>query len=425
MSQWRPAAPPPSGPDRSSAPSSQPGGPPPPPEPPAPTAPPQASPPPPPAPRRAVPTDHDPHGMHSILERARDQSRFEAPPPEEEAVARPFPWRGVLLVFAMVVGLAVAAGAIYALWLRETEVDPRTLVQVSEEPGIVETRSPQDAVRQYLEALAAGDIETALSLGEVGGIGSRALLEESVHAEMRERAPIRNVQILTDDPNATEVDVSYLLAGEQVDTRIPVIRGDSGNYQLARTTVTIVIELSQAEAVPLLVNGVEVQKFEPLEVVPGFYEVSTGLRFIEYPADNSFTIGSLGFASETRLTATPRLTSAGAEALRTAVQRSLERCFRQQALAPEGCPQSIRSPQSVDSSTIRWQLIGNPMADAEPSLSAEDLSIGTMTLDLRYAVSFRYTDGSDSGRNEGARSPQATANMLGSNESDIVIVWRP
>lgn len=361
--------------------------------------------------------------MHSILERARDQSRFEAPIIEEEAERRPFPWKGVVLVFSIILGLAVAAGAVYALFLRETTVDPDTIVQVTDGPTVVELRSPQDAVREYLEALAAGDIATALSLGEVGGIGSHALLDEETHAEMRERAPITDIEILTEEPDANEVNVKYRLGDEQVDTSIPVVRTDNGSYELARTTVTVVIELNQAESVPLLVNGIEVEKFDPLEVVPGFYEVSTGLRFIAYPQDNSFTIGSLGFASETRLTATPRLTNEGAEVLRTAVQRSLERCFNQQSLSPEGCPQSITAPQPVNSSTIQWQLVGNPLANSEPSLSTEDLSIGTMTVDLRYSVTFRYQDGSDSGRNEGARSPRATANMLGNSESDVSVVW--
>ena len=411
MSDWRPSAPPPGGPDRPPHPSQD-----------GPASRQQQQ-----APHRARPSagSHDAHGMHSVLERARDQSRFEPPVIEPEVERKPFPWRAVVLLFVLVLVAAVAAGAVYALFLRETEVDPATIVQVSEGPTAAPIRSPQDAVRQYFEALADGDIRTALSLGEVGGIGSRALLSTNAHAAMREAAPIEGIQILTEDPGATEVDVTYTLAGNQVTTTVPVVRSDSGSYELARTTVTVLIELDQADAVPLLVNGVEVQKFAPLEVVPGFYRVSSGLRFIEYPQDNSFTIGSLGFATETRLTATPRLTDAGADALRAAVDRSLRNCFSQRALSPEGCPQSIRAPQSVNPSTIQWELIGNPMANSEPSLSAEDMSVGSMTLDLRYSVSFAYQDGSDSGRNDGARAARATANMLGDDPSQVSVTWQP
>lgn len=361
--------------------------------------------------------------MHSVLMRARDRSRYEPPPVVEETTKPPFPWRAVLLVFALVTALAVAGGAAYVLWLRQPEPDPDTIVQVPQGRETVRLRSPQDAARDYLQALAAGDIRTALSLGEVGGIGSRALLNSDVHARMRERAPLTDITILTEDPNATEVEVSYTLAGEPVRTSIPVVRNDAGGYELQRTTVTVVIELAQAEALPLRVNGVEVQKFAPFEVVPGFYEVSTGLSFIEYPSDNSFLIGSLGFAAETRLTATPRLTADGQEALRAAVRRSLDDCFARRQLAPEGCPQSITAPQPVNPDTIQWRLVGNPLADVQPTLLPQDLTRGTMTVDLRYTVTFDYLDGSTSGTNTAARSPRATANMLGNDPSRVNVVW--
>ncbi len=392
MTGWRPPAPPPQG---GRPPSTRP-------EPPAP----------------------DPAGMDSVLMRARDRSRFQAPVIEEEQARPPFPWRPVLLVFSLVIALAVAGGAAYVLWLRQPEPDPDTIVQVPEGRETVRLRSPQDAARDYLQALADGDIRTALSLGEYGGIGSRALLNSEVHARMRERAPLTDIAILTEDPNATDVEVSYTLAGEPVRTSIPVVRNDAGGYELERTTVTVVIELAQAESLPLRVNGVDVQKFAPLEVVPGFYEVTTGLTFIEYPQDNSFLIGSLGFASETRFTATPRLTTDGEEALRAAVRRSLDDCFARRQLAPEGCPQSITAPQPVAADTIRWRLIGNPLADVQPTLLPQDLSRGTMTVDLRYSVTFDYLDGSTSGTNTGARSPRATANMLGDDPSRVNVVWQ-
>lgn len=371
------------------------------------------------------PSDHDPEGMQSVLMRARDQSRFVPPEIEEKRQKRPIPWRNVAMLFAGVIILAIVAGAFYALVLRKPEVDPETIVSPTATDGeTVRVRSPQDVVRDYLEALAEGDIDAALSMGQRGGIGSMDLLTEKAHSRMREKAPISNIQIITQDQNATEVEVSYELGGTPVNTVMAVRASDTGGYELERTTVTIIIELGEGASLPLLVNDIEVKKFAPLEVVPGVYELSTGLSFIEYPAENSITIGSLRFRDETQYAATPRLTGAGADALRDAVRRSLDRCITQQHLAPDGCPQSIGAPRPVDESTIRWRLVGNPLAESEPSLSADDLSVGIMPIDLRAIVTFKYADGSDSGENERKIAAIATANMLGKDPKDINIIWR-
>lgn len=408
MNQWRPSAPPPPGgwqpPDsgRSRAPQPRP-----------------------PAARPDSSQEQDPEAFQSILMRARDQSRFEAPVIEEERSRGPFPWKMVVAVFTVVVVLAVAAGTFYALVLRKPTVDERTIVKPSGSASAGNIRTPQAAVSEYLHALADGDIDKALSLGERGGdeTSTMVLLSRKAHQAMREKAPIENIKILTTDKKASDVEVSYTLAGQPVHTSIPVVLDDRGSYELERTTVTVVIELVQAESLPLKVNGVEVPKVQPIEVVPGVYNLSTELPFIQYPSDNSFTIGSLQFAEETLLPATPAFTNIGNDAFRSAVERSLEQCVEMQAPSPKGCPQGVRPAKAIKPGSIKWSLVGNPLVGVQPSLSTDDLSIGVATLDMTFNLEFQYADGSNPGTQELKVTARASANMLAENPDEVVITW--
>ncbi len=368
----------------------------------------------------------DPEAVHSVLLRARDQSRFVAPEIEEEPPRRRFPWKGALALVTVVVALAVGAGAFYALVVRKPTVGEGTTVKPS--PGTSETRvlSPQDVVRTYLESLASGDIDAALALGPTAGdeTSTKHLLSPAAHRAMRKRAPITDIQIRTEDPKATTVEASYKLAGKDVQTKFPVVLGNDGSYQLERTTVTVIIELSQAEALPLLVNGVEVQKYQPMEVVPGVYELTTGHDYIEYPPENTFTIGSLQYADTTSLPATPRLTDEGRQAFVAAARTALERCVAVRAPAPEGCPQQVRAAKPLAPGSVRWTLVGQPFSSATASLSTADLTVAVVPLDLHFRMTARYADGSDPGTQDfPTTTVRATANMLGEDPDDITIVW--
>lgn len=408
MNRWRPSAPPPPGgwqpPDSERSDAPQPRTP---------------------AARSDSPQEHDPEVFQSILLRARDQSRYEAPVIEEERSRGPFPWKIVVWVFTVVLVLAVAAGAFYVLVLRTPDVDERTIVKPSGSASAGNIRTPQAAVSEYLHALADGNIDKALSLGQRGGdeTSTMVLLSRKAHAAMREKAPIEDIKILTTDNKASEVEVSYKLAGQPVRTSIPVVLDDRGSYELERTTVTVVIELVQADALPLKVNGVEVPKVQPIEVVPGVYHLSTDLPFIQYPSDNSFTIGSLQFAEQTSLPATPALTSAGSDAFRSALRRSLEQCVVMQAPSPKGCPQGVRPAKPIKPGSIRWSLVGNPMVGTQPSLSTDDLSIGVVTLDMTFNLAFEYADGTNPGTQELKVTARASANMLAENPDDVAITW--
>lgn len=378
-----------------------------------------------PAPASAGPSSFDAIAMKSVLSRARDASRFEAPEVEEDATRtrRPFPLRALLTVLVGVAVLGVLAGVVYVTFFREVKPDDQTIVSMTATASNAHITTPQEVVQGYLDALAAGDIETALTFGPPGGDGSAILLTPENHQKMATNARPTNVTILTDDPLATEVEVSYTLAGQDVSTAMRVTRQDDGSYRLARTTVTILTQVSGGANLPMLINGVEVDHSRPMEVVPGTYAISTGLPFISYPDTNSITIQSLAYTDTTVFPVNPQLTDAGRTALFDRAQASLAACLAQRELTPTGCPNAIRAPKPIVVGSPQWRLLNDPWQTFNPSLKPDDQTIGTATVTIRTRVTMTYTDGRTSGNNDQNRSVRISANLLGKEPADVTIVW--
>ncbi|WGT47847.1 hypothetical protein [Tessaracoccus lacteus] len=362
--------------------------------------------------------------LQSALVRSQDQSRFVAPDLAEAGVKPPLPWRRLSWVFAIVVAVGIVAGFAYVTWFRNVEKDAEVAVIVdSVDPAQVAAQTPQDIVRDYFAALADGDIAKALTMGPRGGTGSEALLTPEVYAVTAALTPISDVEILTTDPAATEVDVRYRLGDSQVDTAVRITRLDTGEYRLTRTTVPVQFQITGSDNLPLIINGATVAQGQTFEVVPGRYELSTGRTLLEYPESSAIEIQTLARPDLTRHPASPQLTDLGRTALMSAARESLDRCLAQQSLAPTGCPFGLSSDKAVVPSSIHWTLLNDPWADTTPSLSADDQSIAVLTIGLRLQLSVDYADGTRSPGQEFSDTVQATANMLGETSSDVAIFW--
>ncbi|RRD46984.1 hypothetical protein [Tessaracoccus sp. OH4464_COT-324] len=372
--------------------------------------------------QRTVNSAARPAFTHAQFE-ATDQDRFVAPPVEQEHARAPLPWKAAAYTLVLVLTIAVGLGYVYVKYLNTQVYDPNTLVITNTGPEPAKRRSPQETVRGYLEALAAGDIEKALTFGEIKGDGSRALLNPDAHRRMRQKAPITEIMVHTTDEKALNVEVSYRLAGNKVEATMPLVKVENGFYALANVTTSVLLELNNAQRLPLRLAGVEVEEFEAIEVVPGIYELSTGLDFIEFPSSNTITISSLQFAQKTPFPAIPQLTSKGSEAFRTAVARSLEACVARTELAPEGCPQARRAARPIVEGSVRWQLVGNPFARVEPGLSTQDQTRATLNADLQMTLTFEYTDGSSPGTEEVHVSTTVSADMMGSDGDKLEVRW--
>lgn len=366
-------------------------------------------------------------GMQSVLTRARDQSRFVAPVIEEETSRRPLPVKALVWSTIIVLILGVAIGVFYVSYLRPVEQPPDTIPlpapATSGAAPAVTTQTPQEIVRDYFTALSTGQVERALAMGPRGGSGAQDLLNPNVVNHAREMLPISELEILSDDQRATEIPVRYRLGAENYETTVYLTLLDTGEYQLARTTATVEFSVPGGQNLPLVVNGLEVDPSQPYEVVPGLYELSTGLPFVDYSEASNLEVPGLAREAPYNVNVTPELTEAGETALIDAARRSLNECIAQHTMAPQGCPNRAGSQARVIDSSARWSLNNNPWTQTAPTLTAEDQSIALLRVPITTTLNFEYADGGSSTGRPVTTRVEARAPMAGADPEAITVTW--
>lgn len=364
-------------------------------------------------------------GMQSVLTRARDQSRFVAPPIEPKREPRRFPLRALLAVFVGIVVLGVVAGIVYVTFFREHEVDPGVLAKpTATASNQVKAQTPQEIVEAYFAALRAGDIERALAMGPRGGNGSERLLTPETYQVTMEQSPIGDVEILTREQDATRVKVRYHLGDRPIDAVIDLDRLDTGEYQLKRTTVPIQISVPGGDGVPLIVNGQKIDQGQVYEVVPGEYRLTTDLPYIAYSDASRITVVTLEAPELQKFAPVPQLTESGRAAFIASASRSLDECLAAKRKAPPNCPISMAKGAAVDESSITRTLTNDPWTTARPSLTASDQGEAEMTVTLRYTLSYQLTDGARQQAQAQQAVITARANLLGTTPNQVTVSWR-
>lgn len=379
-----------------------------------------------PIPQAAPPNtpNFDAVGMQSVLTRARDQSRFVAPDIEPERERRPFPVRALLFGFVGVLVIGVVAGMIYVNFLRPHEIDTDVLAKsTATASNQVAALTPQEIVTDYFTALAEGDIDTAMAMGPKGGQGSSILLTPEVYARTMEKSAIADLTVVTTDPEATEVQVTYTLGGRPVEATVALQQVDSGQFQLRRTTLPVRVSVPGGEDVPLFINGQQVEHDQIYEVVPGRYELTTGMPYIAYPATDAFTIDKVGRDQEPRqIDASPELTEQGRRAFIQAASESLNACMAAKTLAPANCPIGLTSDGApVVESSIERTLEGDPFADARPRLSLQKLTQAESPLTFQYTYSWDFVGGSRQRPRQATETVWVRANVLG--DAPLTVTW--
>lgn len=364
--------------------------------------------------------------MQSVLSRARDSSRFVAPdPPQPERPRAPFPFRAFVVVIVVTLVVGAALGVAWVRFLRPAATaDDDTIVRpTTTSDEVVGSATAAAVVEAYLSALARGDVEEAVRYGPGTALGSRVLLTDEAYARMPADSRPSDIEILTTDPGATEVRVRYVLAGSPVEASYRAVRRDDDTWQLARGSVTATWQIAGGANVPLFINGVEVDHSQPIQLVPGTYQLSTGLDFIAFPGSSAVTIQSLAYSEDPLFPVTPELTEAGRSAFLAGARSSLTRCLSRQELAPEGCPNGVRASLPVDASSIRWRLLGDPWDNFNASLWAEDQSMATATVSLRMEVEMNYANGNYAGLTPVNANSRLRANLLGGEADAVTVVW--
>ena len=363
----------------------------------------------------------------SVLSRAEDDSRFEAPEDLDggDGSVRASPVRLLMILAVTMLILGVVGGVLWVNVNKSKDVDGDTTVKPT--PGVAEELlTPQEAVTGYLQALADGRVDDALAFGPpLTTQASTLLLEQSSVDAMPVTSRPSNISVLTKDPLATRVRVAYTIYGEDVSTTMRVERQDNDSYLLERTTVTIQLQVVGSENLPVQLNGITIDPRLALAVLPGTYRPSTGLALVAFLDAEPVKIPSLDYADTVIVPINPELTPAGQAGFEQAARTSLSRCMASTELAPTGCPNEILAPKPVKPGSVKWEL-QKPESVWEsfnPTLSPADQSVATATLSMQVRVTMEYADGLNRGNKDISLNVALSATMVGDDPAALNVVW--
>ena len=241
---------------------------------------------------------------------------------------------------------------------------------------------PSDAVRGYLEALAAGDADEAIGYLETEP-ADRTFLTKKVLAASAKKAPLTDIDV----PDVTGEQTSWVTAnytlGKQALSEDYSVTGSRGRWKIVRGLTELDLGAERDQPLPVLINGVELTA-DTATLFPGHYSFTTGSKWVSYGSGATLVLTDPSNPISPRLT--PTLTADGKAAFLQATKKALSSCLDQRKLSPPGCPNRLKagSNQKVDEDTIRWTLTNDPFADARVTLDPSDPRVAEATLYPRY-----------------------------------------
>lgn len=332
----------------------------------------------------------------------------DAPSAPDPTKAEPRPGPRAKLPVTIVVGVLAIVLGIGGGYLLTRLVDNR--------PGPTAGDSPAAVVRQYLEAVAAGDADTALALG-AGQPSDTTLMTPEVLALANARAPITEIDV--SDTDEWLVPASYLLGDQRVTAEILVVDTDDGP-KLEQTWGVLRLNSAAGPDLSRIVYGVEITA-EETPVFPGVYPVGTGRELIDWGERATAVISRPESWSSGDADLQPRLTEAGEEAFATATREFLDRCLQARQLAPEGCPFSARPRGEVTPDSVVWTTPdGDPMAAFEPRIDFDNVYLATARFD--FVVVARWQEDGQSMNTEQYVGGRATMDL--SDDDNPVFAWQ-
>jgi hypothetical protein len=259
--------------------------------------------------------------------------------------------------------------------------------------GAVAAEKPSDAVRGYLEALAANDAEKALGYLDEPPADttflSRPVLEASAQKAALTAVDVPEVT----DEYTYRVPARYRLGDQAVSDEFSVT-DDSGSWKLSRAVTEFDLSYQRDETLPMKINGVEVTT-DSVSLFPGAYTVTTDSKWVTYGDKASFTLTGPSDYDAPRLT--PTLSDAGRSAFLKATRSAFEKCLDERELAPSDCPNrlNLRPGQKVTTSSIRWSVTTDPFKNARVTLSSSDPTVA----EASFYPSYRFrAKGTQDGR---------------------------
>lgn len=285
--------------------------------------------------------------------------------------ARPRPVRFIALVVAVAVTLlaVIAAGTVLTLDRldRYAVARPGRAGVQSAGPRPVDPApsgpSAPQVVRQYLEAVAAGDAKRALALGAEPPVRPSPLTQRLLTVTLR-TAPLRDIEVPeVADPDPREVTASFTLGRRSHVEALEVVNTDDG-WRLRQAYATLSFPEWFVIGSQLRVNGLAVDPNTPVAVLPGRYEIGSAHWAYDYFGEPTLVVTNPQLADLPPAEHFP--TRAAMDAYRREVKRRLARCMQAKSLntwqVNPQCPFGWRNTgkDAVRVASVRWSVVEPP-----------------------------------------------------------------
>jgi hypothetical protein len=262
-------------------------------------------------------------------------------------------------------------------------------------PPVVNSKA-DEAVKSYLNALAAGQASVALALGKDQPTDT-TFLTDAVLADSLKRAPITDITVSPpDDEYDSSIDASYKLGDQQVNEAFTVQK-NGDKYLLYNIAQKVSVETIRSRTLPLLINGVAVQS-DDVYLFPGSYLLTSGNKYASYGNGKLVIKHPTDYPNAYDLR--PKLTKVGTEVFVDAAKAKLAACVKERKLRPAGCPffnLRERSGQDIDEKTIKRTIDGDPWSNATPKLSFSDPAIAEVSVSIKWSATAK---GRENGQNQ-------------------------
>ncbi|MEH3139484.1 MAG: hypothetical protein PGN37_04735 [Mycobacterium kyogaense] len=229
------------------------------------------------------------------------------------------------------------AGAIIAIVLIVTGIVVVTSSGPSGPP------SAGDTVRGYLEALARGDAQAALSYA-ISPPPDTTLLTSDVLKKQQAKAPISDIRII-ESTDTGRVHVLVNFGDTALDETLFLKQGGDGSWKLASAALPVDFKKDEAGARVKLIDAVTLFD-EPIPasgrpyVFPGPVEFGTSNPNISVEIENPvYLLGNLEYGVNVDYSFTT--TEAGKAAIKKAMMPLVQQCAQSTELSPPGCPQQL------------------------------------------------------------------------------------
>jgi hypothetical protein len=277
---------------------------------------------------------------------------------------------------------------------------------------------PSDAVQAYLDALAAGQADTALALADTAP-ADKTFLTNEVLAASNKIAPLTEINVpeVTDE-FAYQVAATYKIGDQAVSEDISVRKSGDG-WKVRDVAADLRLGSLRNKTLPMAINGVAV-KTDRIRLFPGAYQFSTGSRYISYGNGEPLLVQSPSDYPRGLSDLQPTLTEAGDKAFTAAVKDSLSSCLKSDQLANKGCPNNVTrvSGCTPKDGTIEWTANKDALDNLRPQLDYSNPAVAeaNVVLGLSGEGAYRGT----TCRVTPFSTPDPRANML---RDPVRVTW--